>query len=171
MALAYVARFATTRGKLLAYLQRKIRERGVSEEEGTIDIEAVADRLVELRYVDDEVFARARSQSLLGKGYGARRVAQALHAAGIDSELREEMAPGEAAARQSALAFARRRRLGPFGARAESHAMDRSLREKQIAAMIRAGHDYGAACALIDSASIEDAEEWAHEAEEDFDDS
>ena len=38
----------------------------------------------------------------------------------------------------SALAFARRRRIGPFA----TVAADRAQREKQIAAMIRAGHSF-----------------------------
>jgi len=169
IALAYVARFATTRGKLLAYLQRKIRERGASEDGPALDPEAVADRLIELRYIDEEAFARARSQGLLHRGYGARRVEQALHAAGINAELREELAPGEAAARQAALALARKRRFGPYGALADSEPPDRALREKQIAAMIRAGHDYSIARALIETTSTGEAEDWAREAQDDCD--
>lgn len=167
LALAYVARFATTRGKLLAYLDRKIRQRGVVEDAAEIDPQAVADRLVELRYIDEAGYARARSQGLLRKGYGARRVAQALHAAGIDAEMREQLAPGEAETRQAALALARKRRFGPFGALTRGDPLDRALREKQVAAMVRAGHGFDVAIALIDSPGIAEAEEWAREAEDD----
>ena len=43
-ALRYVERYATTRAKLVAYLHRKLRERG---REGEIDVDALADRMAE----------------------------------------------------------------------------------------------------------------------------
>ena len=76
LALAYVARFATSAAKLEAYLKRKLRERGW-DGDGEPDIAALVRRYVELGYVDDEAFARARSGGLLRRGYGARRVGQA----------------------------------------------------------------------------------------------
>ena len=62
MALRYVERFATTRGKLAAYLSRKIRERGWAGE--PIDPAIVAERMATLGYVDDRLFAEARARSL-----------------------------------------------------------------------------------------------------------
>ena len=73
------------------------------------------------------------------------------------------MRPGEAAERQAALVLARRRRLGPFSVRET----DRALREKHIAAMLRAGHRLDVARAIIDAASAEDAEAWVEEAGDD----
>lgn len=167
LALTYLARFATSSAKLEAYLRRKIRERGVAEGAEPLDVASLVERMIELRYVDDAAFARTRASGLLRKGYGARRVDQALRAAGIDEELREDAAPEEATARRAALALARKRGFGPFGALAEDGAgLDRAKREKQIAAMIRAGHGFDAARALVDAASVEDAENWACEAEE-----
>jgi regulatory protein len=167
LALAYLARFATSSAKLEAYLRRKIRERGVAEGAEPLDVASLVERMVELRYVDDAAFARTRASGLLRKGYGARRVDQTLRAAGIDEELREDAAPGEAAARRAALALARKHGFGPFGAPAEeSEGLDRAKREKQIAAMIRAGHGFDAARALVDAASVEDAADWVQEAEE-----
>lgn len=166
LALAYVARFATSRGKLLAYLRRKIRERGTAEEGDPPQPEAVVERLARLGYVDDEGFARARAQGLLRRGYGARRVHEALHAAGIDEGLRAALAPGEAARREAALALARKRRFGPFGKLALSEPRDFALREKQIAAMLRAGHDYEIARAVIDAGDMAEAEQWASEAQD-----
>ena len=71
------------------------------------------------------------------RGYGARRVGQALRAAGIgeeDSQEAREIA--EAGAFDAALRFAQRRKIGPF-ATAET---DRPARDKAAAAMLRAGH-------------------------------
>jgi regulatory protein len=161
-ALAYVARFSTTATKLERYLRRKLRERGW-DGEGEPRLAALVERYVELGYVDDEAFARSRSGSLLRRGYGERRVRQALGEAGIAEELRERVRPGEAETRRAALALARRRRFGPFGGAAP----DRPLREKQIAAMLRAGHPLDNARRIVDSASAADAERWAAEADGD----
>ncbi|MFX8922223.1 hypothetical protein ABTN04_19345, partial [Acinetobacter baumannii] len=75
LALAYAARFATSAGKLSAYLKRKVRERGWEGEGDAADaMAAVVGRMVELRYVDDVAFAQARGSGLLRRGYGARRI-------------------------------------------------------------------------------------------------
>ena len=87
MALAYVARFSTTAVKFERYLTRKLRERGWDGEEEA-PIAATVARYVELGYIDDESYARMKSGSLLRRGYGARRVRQALG----DSRLAERLA-------------------------------------------------------------------------------
>jgi regulatory protein len=161
LALAYVARFATSRAKLADYLARKLRERGW-DGEGEPPVAALCDRFVAAGYVDDAAFARARSGSLLRRGYGPRRVMQALGAAGIAEDVRAAVRAGQAAERQAALAFARKRRFGPFGA-----PLDRQAREKQIAAMLRAGHALDSARELVDAATVEAAENWAAQVEDD----
>jgi regulatory protein len=162
LALAYVARFATSGAKCEAYLRRKLRERGWSGESEP-DPGALVERYVELGYIDDEGFARARAGGLLRRGYGQRRVDQALGAAGIDAELRETVRANEAEQRRAALTLARKRSFGPFGLERP----DRERREKQIAAMLRAGHSIVGARALVDADSVEAAEAWAAEANED----
>ena len=159
LALAYVARFATSRAKLEAYLRRKLRERGWAGE-GDPPVAQVAARMVAAGYVDDAAFARIKSGSLLRRGYGMRRVAEALGAAGIGEALREEVRPGEGAARRAALALARKRRFGPYAA----GPLDRPLKEKQIAAMLRAGHPLDSARELVDAPTVEAAEQWAAQA-------
>jgi regulatory protein len=158
LALAYVARFATSAGKLESYLRRKLRERGW-EGEREPDVGATVARLVELKYVDDEAYARARAGGLLRRGYGERRIGQALYAARIDDEVREAVRPRESEARAAALRMARKRGFGPFGAQRP----DRALREKQLAALLRAGHPLDSARQLVDAASVEAAEQWAAE--------
>ena len=54
LALGYLARFATSSTKLENYLHRKIRERGVAEDAGPLDVARVVERMQELRYLDDE---------------------------------------------------------------------------------------------------------------------
>src|SRR5690606_32415754 len=66
LALRYVERFATTRGKLAAYLARKIRERG--REGDPADPGAIAERFAELGYVNDRLFAEAKASSMTRRG-------------------------------------------------------------------------------------------------------
>ena len=135
LALRYVERFATTRGKLADYLRRKVRERGWDGAPAEPD--AIAARMAELGYVDDRAWAEAKAAALGRHGLGARRVSGALQAARVDEDDRAAVAPDVAArAVDAALAFARRKRLGPW-ARAEG---DRAARDKAFAAMMRAGH-------------------------------
>jgi len=161
LALTYVARFATSAAKLRRYLERKLRERGWDGDREP-DLAALVARYVALGYVDDEAFARARSGSLLRRGYGTRRVGEALREAGIDEAIREEVRPGAGAERRAALALARKRRFGPFG----REALDRERRQKQLAAMLRAGHPLDSAREMVDAASEAAAERWAAECDD-----
>lgn len=159
LALAYVARFATSGARLERYLKRKVREQGWAEGEREPDIAALVARYAELGYIDDRGFATARSDSLLRRGYGARRVAQVLGQDGIAEDIRSDLKPDESRQRQAALAMASKRRFGPFG----SEPPDRAGRERQLAAMLRAGHALDFAREMIDAQSVAAAESWAHE--------
>nr|WP_233281543.1 RecX family transcriptional regulator [Sphingomonas changnyeongensis] len=157
MALRYVERFATTEARLAAYLDRKLRARGWRGDVPA-DPAALVARMAALGYVDDRGFAQQRAAGLTRRGYGVRRVGAALRAAGIAAE---DAAPAEEAARDAAwaaaLAFARRRRIGPFapdGGAAE--AIDpleaRRRRDRAMAAMLRAGHPPRLAARIVDAA-------------------
>ncbi|MBA2466431.1 MAG: RecX family transcriptional regulator [Sphingomonas sp.] len=139
LALSYVGRFATTRAKLRIYLNRKVRERGW-DGAGRADIDGLAERFAAQGYIDDQAYALAKAQSLTGRGFGLRRVEQTLRIAGVDEA---DAGPARQHARQdkveAALRFAQRRRLGPFS----SQPVDRPAQERAIAAMLRAGHDFG----------------------------
>ena len=140
MALRYVERFATTRGRLVDYLRRKIRERGWEGEPA--DPVAIGERMAGLGYVDDRAFAEARAAAMARRGLGARRVADEFRASGIDGADVAALTPDvDARSCVAALTFARRRRIGPYG----SAVVDRPAREKQIAAMLRAGHGFSLA--------------------------
>ena len=134
----YVGRFATTRAKLRAYLNRKLRERGWDGEREP-DTGDIAERLAANGYIDDSGYALSKAQALSASGYGTRRLVQKLHAAGVasdDSAPARELSDEQAVA--AAIRFAKRRRLGPFATKA----VDPREREKALAAMIRAGHGF-----------------------------
>lgn len=138
LALHYAGRYATTRAKLLAYLSRKLRERGWVEDGSKPDPENLANRFAELRYVDDAAYAAMRAGSLVRRGYGARRIEENLRAAGVGEAERSQVRERAGEDRFSAAeTFARKRRIGPFA----PAPADRATQQKQIAAFLRAGHD------------------------------
>jgi len=143
---AYVGRFATTRARLAAYLRRKIAEKGW-DAPGPPDIEQLVERLATLGYVDDAAFALAKARALGSRGYGERRVDQALRHAGVEEA---DGAPAKEAASEGATAaairYAQRRRLGPFA----TERPDPKARERALAAMLRAGHGFDLARRLLD---------------------
>lgn len=145
MALFYVGRFATSRAKLISYLNRKIRERGWDGPDEP-NADAVAERLVRLGYVDDAAFAVSKARTLTMRGYGAGRVRQSLHAAGIgeeDGAGARDLAAANAVT--AAIKFAQRRGLGPYAAKD----LDPRGHQKALSAMIRAGHGFALAKAIL----------------------
>lgn len=145
LALAYVGRFATTRSKLSQYLGRKLRERGWAGE-AEAPVEQIVDRCVKNGFVDDAAFALSKARSMTGRGYGAGRIRQSLRAAGIsdaDGEGARRLAESEAV--DAALKMARRKRIGPYAAAVA----DREALDKALSAMVRAGHDFSLARAII----------------------
>ena len=159
LALAYVARFATSTGKLSQYLRRKLRERGW-EATAEPDLAALIARFAAAGYVDDAGFARGRASGLRRRGFGDRRIEQTLRGAGISDDDRAAARGDEAQARRAALVLARKRGFGPFGAERP----DPAKRQKQFAAMLRAGHPLDSVRFLIDAPSEADALEWVDEA-------
>ena len=168
LALAYAARFATSAGKLGSYLKRKIATRGWVETEDSAppDIDGVVERMVQAGYVDDEAFARARGSGLLRRGYGARRIDETLRAAGVAEDVRGEARGSEHERREAALTMARKRGFGPFDRSAHAGArLEPARREKQLAAMLRAGHPLASARELVDAATVLAAEQWVLDAD------
>jgi regulatory protein len=167
MALAYVARFATSTGKLGTYLKRKLRERGWDPDApAPPDVDGIVARMAGAGYVSDEGYARMRGASLRRRGMGARRITQDLGQAGIAADLSAGALGTQAEARSAALALARKRRLGPFGLREEGAALDPAAREKQIGVFLRAGHPLATARVLVNAGSVAEADEWVYEADE-----
>jgi regulatory protein len=146
LALHYVGRYATTTAKLGIYLRRKVLERGWNES-GPADIAAIVDRCAALGYVDDRAFAETRAASLGRRGYGARRIGAALQGAGISRDVAAEVMPDYESAYHAADVYARRKRIGAFG----DGASDPKLRQRQFAAMLRAGHSFDLAKRFVDA--------------------
>lgn len=151
LALAYAARYATTRHKLADYLRRKLRERGWAGDDPP-PVDDVVDRAAGAGFVDDATFAEQRAGALARRGYGRRRVAVTLMAAGIDADLRASVTEtNEDEALATALVLARKRRLGPFG----DGAGDPATRRRQLGVLLRAGHDGDVARRILDAPDVD----------------
>src|SRR4051794_19638712 len=126
-ALSYLGRYASTAENLRQVLRRRVRRRLMAE--GSRDresaasagplIDALVARYRETGLVNDAAYAAGRARSGVARGRSLRRIAAGLAAKGVGAAdtaaaiagLRDEAADPELAA---AIAFARRRRLGPF---------------------------------------------------------
>ena len=110
------------------------------------NLDAFREGLAELGYVDDSAFAMSRSHALAARGYGKRRLTEQLRLAGVaDEDGRDAIESADTNAVTAALRFARRRRFGPFAV----EPADRLAREKAMAAMVRAGHDFSLARKIV----------------------
>ncbi len=146
LALRYVERFATTRGRLADYLRRKLRERGWAADDPPPDPAGIAERMAALGYVDDRAFGEAKAAAMTRRGLGAARVAGALRQARLgEDDLDAAVSLAGEGAAGAALAFARRRRIGPFAPAPP----DRPRRERHLAAMVRAGHGFDLARRIV----------------------
>ncbi len=145
LALSYVSRYATSRAKLFAYLQRKLRERGWGGERPA-DPDAVADRMVELRYIDDGAYAAMKADAMVRRGYGKRRLSDIYFRDGIAEDDRAEADRlAEDGRWDAAVTFARKKRVGAFA----PAPLDPDQQRRALAAFLRAGHDMALARLLI----------------------
>jgi len=148
VAIAHLARFAATEAGLRRVLARRVdrwaREAG---QQGQEDVAArataaraiaaeVAKRLAAEGAVDDKAFAASRARRLLRGGRSRRATLAHLREKGVDAETATAALPeGAEAELDAALAFCRRRRIGPF---AVAEALPEA-RRKALGALARAG--------------------------------
>ena len=148
-ALTHLSRFAATEAGLVRVLDRR-RDRWVRRAalEG-MDTDAapsrraareVAAALVQSGVVNDQAFADARARRLTRAGRSRRAVQAHLAAKGVAAPLAQAALPDEAAELSAALAYARRRRLGPFrSAPDDISESDPDRMRRELGAMARAG--------------------------------
>ncbi len=155
-ALAHLARFAATEAALRRVLERRIdRWARAAEAEGQpregIAAAAAAARaaaaevakaMVAAGAVDDAAFAESRARRLSRAGRSRRAIAAHLSAKGVAAETAAAAMPeGEDTELAAALAYCRRRRIGPFA----REAADAEARRKALGALARGGFAQGLA--------------------------
>ena len=162
-ALFYLQRFATSAANLRRVLMRKVersaRFHGTDPAEGAQWVDALIARFVVSQLLDDALYAESRAQSLRRRGASGRTIALTLRQKGVEGEIIDTaMAAADEAEEKPELAaaarLARKRRLGPWRA-AEGR---REARERDLAALARAGFSYDVALAVIDAEGPEDLE-------------
>jgi len=150
-ALFYLGRYASTAENLRQVLRRRVRRRLGSEGEGDREAAAAVEPLIDAlvaRYretglVNDASYAAGRARRGVTQGRSLRRIAAGLAAKGVGAanaaaaiaSLRDEATDPELAA---AIAFARRRHLGPFR-RDPRPREPAALHRAELAAFARAG--------------------------------
>jgi len=149
-ALAYLERYASSAENLRRVLRRKVSNRCRLRGEDPAAFQDMIDEVVakSLRsgLIDDTRYAEARVATLRRRGGSARAIQAKLSAKGVDRTTIAAALEGEDGdEEQAARAFARRRKLGPFrpGERA-------SYRDKDLAAMARAGFRFDVARSIVD---------------------
>lgn len=149
-AVHYLERYASSSGNLARVLQRKIlrraRERGEDPAAFAPLVDETVARILELKLVDDAAFAEAKVASLRRRGASKAQLNAKLAAKGVDRQTAAAaMAADETDEAEAARAYARRRRLGPHRTRDRAQKRDRD-----VAAMMRAGFSFGLAAAAVD---------------------
>lgn len=164
-ALYYLERFASSTANLRKVLMRKVQRsaqtHGTDPEEGAGWVDALLARYNHSGLLNDETYARMRTESLHQRGASTRAIAQKLAAKGIDRDdadkaldsLREDVGPDLDLT--AALALAKRRRLGPY----RLPEMRAAHREKDLAALGRAGFRYEIARRVVDAVDPDDLQE------------
>ena len=152
-ALFYLERYASSADNLARVLMRRVEKAaraGISDrEEGRALVAALVERYCARGLLDDRIYAEGRAKSLLRQGRPRAAIARRLAAKGVGSDaidaaigtLVEDSPDPDLSA---AIAFARRRRLGPY--RLKDRA---AFRDKDLAALGRAGFTYDLARKVV----------------------
>ena len=161
-ALHYLGRYTTTSAQLrrvmLRRIGRSLEHHGGDREEALELLEALIVQLSSAGYLDDVRYAEARAAELHQRGTSLRGIRAKLYQKGLTAEqiddalariAEDEPDPDLAAA----VAYARRRRLGPFR---REDTLDSARRSKEFGALARAGFPSGVARRVVDARSLED---------------
>ncbi len=139
---------------------RSAKHHNTDPDDGAAMIEALIKRYNEVGLLDDTQFAKVQAGSLNRRGSSARAIRAKLAEKGVANEviaetlerLKDEDRDPELTA---AVTLARKRRLGPYrvlGDRLE-------LKEKDMAALARAGFNYSTAQKIIEAKTSDELEE------------
>ena len=161
-ALDYLARYAASTTRLRRVLERRVRrrtaDRNAIEAARQIIAEIIA-KLTAQGLLEDGRYAATRAESLTRQGRSRRWIEAKLSADGIASPLIRnalEALPGSRAQSElaAAVAFAKRRRFGPFRTPKRRDREElKALANKELAALARAGFDHRTARTVLDASS------------------
>lgn len=166
VALWYLQRFAASADSLRRVLMRRVeksaRAHDTDRDEGAGFVEDIIERFRASSLLDDRVYAEGRTLSLHRRGISTNGIRARLAAKGVGAGdiaaalamLREEKQDPDFAA---AIAYARRRRIGPYRIRDDRE----ERRDRDLAALARQGFGYDIARRVVDARDTDELEEEA----------
>lgn len=152
--LYYLKRFESSVENLRSVLQKRVNQYAkenpeFNKQEAYQWVENVLAEFEKLHYLDDERFTEIKVRHYLAVGKPARYIQNKLREKGIDNAQIDEMLDDFGYNPQEmALKLAKRKKIGPFRPNEEARKLNR---QKDMAALIRAGFDYDVVCQVIDS--------------------
>jgi len=163
-ALHYLERYSSSTENLRRVLGRRIersaRLHGTDRNEAATWVDGIVEKLTALGLLDDDRYAEGRALSLHRRGASLRKISGMLRQKGLDdgrietalNALKEELPTPDLAA---AIRLARQRRLGPW----RDPARRGERRDRDLAALARAGFAYDLAQKIVDADNPERLEE------------
>ena len=153
-ALHYLKRYSATvsqvRQVLMRRVDRSVRFHGGERSEAVGWVDALVEKLVRNGLVNDQAYAETKAHSLRASGRSARVISQKLMLKGVAKEVivqKVAEASAEVSEDAAALIWARKKRLGPFR---RDPTTRKDHRQKDLAAMARAGFSFAMAKKIID---------------------
>nr|WP_319387551.1 RecX family transcriptional regulator [uncultured Roseibium sp.] len=151
-AIHYLERYSSSENNLRKVLERRVlkacRHHGLDPADFSGMIDKVLKKCVDSGLVNDRSYAETKTASLRRRGGSRRKIEAQLTQKGVDRDtIKSVLDDSTGTEEEAAGAYARRRRLGPF-----RNAADRAARrEKDLAAMCRAGFSFDIAVRVIDA--------------------
>ena len=156
IALYYLQRYAASSESLRRVLKRRVAKsvyhHDTDPAEGAEFVEDIIRRFLASGLLDDSIYAEGQVKSLFRRGLSQRAIQNRLMEKGVDrdiieTQLRALVDENPEPDLKAAIAFARRRRLGPF--RTTEQRPDR--RQRDLASLARGGFDFATAKKVIDA--------------------
>ena len=163
--LYYLERYATSVENFRRVLMRKVLRSAQAHDDdpakGALLVDALVARYADAGLLDDRRYAEAQARTMYGRGLAVRAIGARLRAKGVAADdieaalvalgEEERVANWDALDLKAACVFARKRRLGPYRNKADGH----DQRNKELAAMGRAGFDYETSRKVVEAESVE----------------
>ena len=164
----YLERYPSTAEGLRRVLNRRVAKAKMTQspimENVQQAIAAIVAKFVAAGVIDDKAFAQTKARALHRRGTSSRLTRQKLRMAGVDGDTLDQAMAGldqelhtdpRQREWQAAAALARRRKLGPYRPQKDR----KEKRDRDLAAMARAGFDYALAKKVIDAVDVDALDE------------
>lgn len=153
-ALFHLKRYACSvkqlRRVLLRKVARSLKHHGGEKEQAVRWVDALLERFSQSGYLNDASFAKNKARSLRNAGKSVRAISAKLREKGLSQEhvqVALSEATNEVSEVDAAFVLARKKKLGPF----RIAAARKEMRQKDLAALARAGFSYATAKKVVDA--------------------